>query len=84
MKKNGIKKVSLVNFLNILDIVNISIEKQMTILVRGWSQVDYLLEYSTNSNIFLFFILFGIFVDNKIKKQRFYQIGFSSENFDYA
>ena len=48
----------------------------------GWSQVDYLLEYLTNYNIFLFFILFGIFVDNKIKKS-FYQIGFSSENFDY-
>ena len=56
----------------------------MTILVPGWSQVDYLLEYSTNSNMFLIFlILFGIFVDNKIKKS-FYQIGFSSENFDYA
>ena len=70
MKKMGSKKF--INFLNILDIVNISIEKQMTILVPGWSQVDNLLEYSTNSNIFfLFFILFGIFVDNKIKKTTF-------------
>ena len=53
----------------------------MTILVPGWSQADYLLEYSINANIFfLIFILFGIFVDNKMKKS-WNQKGFSSENF---
>ena len=41
----------------------------MTILVPGWSRADYLLEYSINSNIIFFiFILFVIFVDNKMKK----------------
>ena len=34
-----------------LDTVNAAIEKLMTILVPGWSQADYLLEYSINSNI---------------------------------
>ena len=54
--------------LKILDIVNTEKEKLMTILVRGWSQVDYLLEYSINSDIFFICIPFGIFVDNKMKK----------------
>ena len=54
--------------LNILDIVNTAIEKLMTILVLGWSRADYLLECSINSNIVLIFILFGIFVDNKMNK----------------
>ena len=35
MEKNGIKKVSLVKILNILDIVNTEIEKLVTILVPG-------------------------------------------------
>ena len=52
MKKVGIKKVSVVKILNMLDIVNTAIEKLMTILVLGWSRSDYLLEYSINSNIF--------------------------------
>ena len=61
-------KVSLVRILNILDIVNTEKEKLMTIFVTGWSQADYLLEYSINSDIFFICILFGIFVDNKMKK----------------
>ena len=56
-------------FLNILDIVNTAIEQLMTILVPGWSRADYLLEYSTNSNILSILILFGIFVNNKMKKK---------------
>ena len=36
----------------------------MAILVPA----DYLLEYSMNSNIFMIFILFRIFVDVKMKK----------------
>ena len=71
MKTVGIKKVSLVKILNILDIVNTAIEKLMAILVSGWSQADYLLEYSINSNIF---ILFGIFVDKKRKKVGFKKV----------
>ena len=66
--------------LNILDIVNTAIEKLMTILVPGWSRADYLLEYSINSNILLIFILFGIFVDNKLKK-KWNQKGFPCEIF---
>ena len=54
MKKNGIKKDSLVKILNILDIVNTEKEKLMTILVPGWSRADYLLEYLIKSDIFLF------------------------------
>ena len=54
--------------LKILDIVNTEKEKLMTILVPGWSQADYLLENSINSDIFFICILFGIFVDNKMKK----------------
>ena len=54
--------------LNMLDIVNTTIEKIMTILVQGWSWANYLLKYSIKSNIILIFILFGIFVDNKMKK----------------
>ena len=80
MKKVGIKKVSLVEILNMLDIVNTAIEKLMTILVPSWSRADYLLEYWINSNIFLIFILFGIFVDNKMKK-KWKQKGFPSEFF---
>ena len=63
-----------------LDIVNTAIEKLMTILVPGWSQADYPLEYSINSNILLILILFGIFVDNKMKK-KWNQKGVSSEIF---
>ena len=55
-----IKKVSLVKILNILDLVNTTIEKIMTILVPGWSRADYLLEYSINSNIVLFLYSLGI------------------------
>ena len=40
----------------------------MTISVPGWSRVDYLLEYLVNSNISMIFLLFGIFVDDKMKK----------------
>ena len=45
MKKRDLKGFSSDFFLNILDIVNTAIEKLMTILVLGWSRVDYLLEY---------------------------------------
>ena len=36
----------------------------------GWPRADYLLGYSIKSNIyiFLFFMLFGIFVDDNMKK----------------
>ena len=55
----------------------------MTIFVPGWSRADYFLEYSTNSNLFFICILFGIFVDNKMKKN-WKQKGFSSENYEYT
>ena len=55
MKKIRIKKASLLKNLNILDIVKTTIEKLMTILVPDCSWADYLLEYSTNSNIFFEF-----------------------------
>ena len=51
----------------------------MTVLVLGWSRAHYLLEYPINSNIFLILILFGIFVDDNMKKWD--QKGFSSETF---
>ena len=65
MKKVGIKKVSLVKILNIIDIINTAIERLITILVPGWLSLKIL---DQSKYLFFIFILFGIFVKKKQKK----------------
>ena len=37
-------------------------------LINGWSQADFLIEISVNSNIFFIFIIYAIFIDEKTNK----------------